>query len=124
MHELSICQALIEQVESIARAHSANQVESIVLRVGPLSGVVKDLLHHAYPVASSGTVAEGAELTIEELPIVVACTTCGAQTEAFANRLICGACGDWHTRLVSGDELLLARVELTQAAIPPSLQPS
>ena len=28
------------------------------------------------------------------------------------NRLICGACGDWHTQLLSGDELILESVEL------------
>jgi hydrogenase nickel incorporation protein HypA/HybF len=28
------------------------------------------------------------------------------------NRLLCGACGDWHTQVISGDELLLESVEL------------
>jgi hydrogenase nickel incorporation protein HypA/HybF len=43
----------------------------------------------------------------------VRCETCGAESVALPNRLVCGACGDWHTRLVSGDEMLLASVELT-----------
>jgi hydrogenase nickel incorporation protein HypA/HybF len=28
------------------------------------------------------------------------------------NRLICSDCGDWHTQILSGDELLLESVEL------------
>jgi hydrogenase nickel incorporation protein HypA/HybF len=28
------------------------------------------------------------------------------------NRLLCGACGDWHTQVIGGDELLLESVEL------------
>jgi hydrogenase nickel incorporation protein HypA/HybF len=112
VHELSICQAMLTQVEGIAREHSAQSVTRITLRVGSLSGVDPELLRHAFPLASAGTVAEGAELCTETLPLRVHCRTCGAQTEAAANRLLCGVCRDYRTDLVSGDELLLASVEL------------
>jgi hydrogenase nickel incorporation protein HypA/HybF len=37
------------------------------------------------------------------------------------NRLTCAACGDWHTRVISGDELLLESVELeTTPALAPN----
>lgn len=111
MHELAICQALIQQVEDIARAHPGKQVEVIKVQIGPLSGVEAPLLKHAYPVASAGTVAEGATLVIETLPIKVRCRTCSAETEATANRLLCAECGDFHTELISGDEMLLASIE-------------
>jgi hydrogenase nickel incorporation protein HypA/HybF len=113
MHELSVCQSLLEQVERIAADHGAERVERIRVRIGPLSGVEADLLRSAYPLAAAGTIAEGAELDIEPAPVLVHCVTCGAETEATPNRLLCGACGDWHTRLVSGDELLLASLELS-----------
>lgn len=114
MHELSVCQALIEQVENVARTNDAATVSRIVLRIGPLSGVEPQLLAQAFPLARAGTVAEHAELEIESLPIRVKCEQCGAETDASANRLLCGACGDWHTQLLSGDELLLASVELAR----------
>jgi hydrogenase nickel incorporation protein HypA/HybF len=57
-------------------------------------------------------VAEAAQLVIEKLPIRVRCESCGAETAAEPNKLVCGTCGDWHTRLLSGDEMLLASVEL------------
>ena len=110
MHELSVCLSLLDQVERIAREHGADRVERILLRIGPLSGVEAPLLANAYPLAAAGTIAEHATLDIEPAPIRVKCTVCGAETEP--NRLICGACGDWHTRLVSGDEMLLANLEL------------
>ena len=112
MHELSICQALISQVEDIARQHHAEAVRIVNVRIGPLSGVEPVLLEQAYPLASAGTVAEASTLVIEKLPIRVRCTHCGAETPAEANRLVCGECGDWHTQLLSGDEVLLASVEL------------
>ena len=112
MHELSVCQALLGQVEAIAQEHRAKGVEKIVLRIGPLAGVEPRLLQEAFPIARAGSVAATAELQIEILPIKVRCESCGAESEAAANRLLCGACGDWHTQLISGDELLLASVEM------------
>lgn len=113
MHELSVCQALLAQVEQLARDHQAQRVERIVLRIGPLAGVEPRLLQDAFPLARAGSVAADAELVIEALPLTVRCKSCGAETAAQPNRLICGSCGDWHTQLLSGDELLLASVELT-----------
>jgi len=112
MHELAICQALMNQVESIAAERNASSVVSIVVGMGPLSGVEAQLLKHAYPVASAGTVAEGAELVIENLPVRIKCTECGNESDALPNKLVCKACGDWRTTLISGDELILMRVEL------------
>ncbi len=112
MHELSVCQALLAQVENIATEHAAKGVERIVLRIGPLAGVEPRLLQDAFPIAGAGSRAADAELVIEALPLKVRCDSCGAESDAAPNRLVCGACGDWHTRLISGDELLLASVEL------------
>jgi len=115
MHELSLCQALLTQVEQLAIQHSATQVTRIRLIIGPLAGVEATLLQHAYPLAALGTCAEQAELVIETTPIRVTCLDCGAVTPATANRLSCGACGSVTTQLLSGDELLLAQVEMTQS---------
>lgn len=122
MHELSVCQGLLDQVTGIARRNPATDVQRIRLRIGPLSGVEPQLLEQAFSLARAGTVAENAELAIETLAVRVRCETCGTETEASANRLLCGACGDWHTKLVSGDELLLVSVELIQNEIQNEVQ--
>ena len=112
MHELAICQALMEQVETIAEERDARNVISIVIAMGPLSGVEVQLLKNAYPIASAGTVAQDAELVIEHLPIKVRCNQCGSESDALPNKLTCKQCGDWRTTLISGDEMMLMRVEL------------
>lgn len=113
MHELSVCQALIEQVESLATQNEAERALSIELRIGPLSGVEPELLRQAYPPAAAGTLADGAELIIREQPVRVRCNDCGAETDATPNRLLCGSCGGWRTQLLQGDELLLAKIEFS-----------
>ncbi|MCW8825744.1 MAG: hydrogenase maturation nickel metallochaperone HypA [Gammaproteobacteria bacterium] len=112
MHELSICQALIEQVEQIAIEHSALCVTDIYLTIGPLSGVEPHLVEQAFPIAAAGTVAEKAKLTIDKSPVKVYCESCGTETIVAANRLLCGECGTWQTQLRGGDEMILQRVEL------------
>jgi len=121
MHELSVCQALVRQLRDIAREQHAIRITRVIVQIGPLSGVEPELLRHAYPIASAGSPAADAALVLEPLPIRVHCENCGADSDASANRLLCGVCGDYRTRLISGDELLLASVELeadvTSAAV-------
>lgn len=112
MHELSVCLSLLEQVQAIAAERGAHQVTRIELKVGPLSGVESALLRSAWPMASAGTIAVDAELIIDEADIVVRCNACEAETAALANRLVCGDCGDFHTTVISGDEMILQSVEL------------
>ncbi len=112
MHELSVCQGMLDQVKTLARQHKASGVSRIIIRIGPLSGIEPALLQQAFPLARAGTVAETAELVIETLPVRVHCQTCGHDSDAKVNRLLCAHCGGYQTRLISGDELLLASVEL------------
>lgn len=112
MHELAVCQALIEQVEDLAVEHSAVGVSTIVVRIGPLSGIEEPLLKQAYDIARAGTVAARADLITETAPLIIHCGDCDHEAEVAPSRLVCPVCGNWRTTLVSGDELLLARLEL------------
>lgn len=112
MHELAVCQGLMQQVHRVAERERAKRVTSITLQIGPLSGVEAPLLQEAFPIAAAGSLAEGAELLVERTPILVECLECGAHSEAKPNKLVCGQCGDWRTRLLSGEEMLLKSLEL------------
>ena len=112
MHELAVAQALVEQVDAVIDQHQASNAALIRVRIGPLAGVVPELLASAFPLAAAGSRMEHATLDFALTPITVHCQTCGADTEAAMNRLICGDCGDWRTQILSGDELLLESVEL------------
>ena len=104
--------SLLEQVDAIAAERQASRVTRIELDIGPLSGVEPELLRNAYPIAVAGTLAETAELVINDTAVIVRCTSCQAESEAAPNRLVCGECGDFRTRIASGDEMILRSVEL------------
>lgn len=104
--------ALLQQVERIAAERGARRVTRISLDLGPLSGVEADLLKRAYPLAVAGSIADGAELVVNEAELVVECSECDSRTAVPPNRLICGQCRSFRTRVVAGDELLLRSIEL------------
>ena len=90
-------------------------MQSVKLRIGPLSGVEKMLLEHAYPFASAGTILEDSILEIEPTLLKVHCQACDSESEAEPHLLTCSVCGSGLTRVVSGEELTLMSVELITA---------
>jgi hydrogenase nickel incorporation protein HypA/HybF len=112
MHEMSICQALLTQVANIALEHNAVAVERIFIQIGPLAGVEPALLEQAFSFARAGGCAADAVLSIESTDVSISCLACGAQSQTPPNRLLCGVCGGYRTRILAGDELRLRRVEL------------
>jgi hydrogenase nickel incorporation protein HypA/HybF len=114
VHELAVCQGLIDQIEHVARAQHASTVHAVVVAVGALSGVEAELLQAAFVIARAGTVAAQAQLRVDSLPVRVACEACGQCTEVPVNRLLCPGCGTWRVRVVGGEELTLMQVELSR----------
>ncbi len=115
MHELSLCMDVIDQVTALAAEHNARAVSSITVRIGVLSGVEPLLLESAFAFAQTDTIAAHCRLVTETIPATVECMDCGAESEVAPPMLRCGACGSANTRLLSGDELTLASVELAVA---------
>lgn len=116
MHELAVCQDIITQVERLAAEYRAESIYRIILEIGPLSGVEPALLEAAFPIASAGSVASEALLEITSIPVTIRCNICHETSQALPAKLVCEHCGSWQTSLVSGDEMLLKRVEMDAPA--------
>ena len=82
MHELSIVEALIDQVErELDRAGQRGRVLRLELSIGRLSGVNPESVRFAFGLLASGTIVEDAEIVIEEPKAVCQCHACNARTE-------------------------------------------
>jgi hydrogenase nickel incorporation protein HypA/HybF len=110
MHEYSLVQALLQRVETEARARNASAVHRITVCIGPLAGVERELFATAYQLCRPGTLCHDAELAITGEEIMWCCNACGA-TIPEGSVLTCPTCG-WPARLVGGDALTLERIEL------------
>lgn len=89
------------------------KVFAIHLKLGRLSGVVKDALLFSYEIACQGTALEGSQLVIEEVPVVVYCPTCRAETPlASLQNFCCAACGAPTSEVLRGKELEVVALEI------------
>jgi hydrogenase nickel incorporation protein HypA/HybF len=116
VHELSICQSLIDQLTALTHSNSAVGVAQAEVEVGVLSGVEARLLESAFEIARVGTVAENARLETRVVEPRVRCLRCGAESDVTIHDLRCLQCQNAQTKLLRGQDLILARVELVMAA--------
>jgi hydrogenase nickel incorporation protein HypA/HybF len=66
MHELSIAISIVELASEEAERHSPARVEAVHLKLGALSGVVKDALLFSWDLACQDTPIAGCRLAIED----------------------------------------------------------
>jgi hydrogenase nickel incorporation protein HypA/HybF len=108
MHELGITQEILAVVSE--RSEGA-RVRRVVLEIGKLTAILPDALRFCFEVCSAGTVAEGAELEIDELPGRARCRQCGAEVQ-FDQPFGRCACGSSDLDWLSGEELRIKEMEV------------
>lgn len=115
MHELSIALSIIEGATEEAQRYGGAKVNAVHLKLGPLSGVVKDALLFSYELACEGTLLEGSQLIIEETTASVFCPRCEAEhVLPSIQQLCCPICGALSSRVVQGRELELVALEIVE----------
>jgi hydrogenase nickel incorporation protein HypA/HybF len=110
MHEYSIVDALLRQIDAEARRIDATRVHRVELKIGELAGIEPELLALAFEVYREETICAGAELTIHPQPARWSCPACGTDAPAGVN-LRCRQCQTPLT-LAEGDEIILERLEM------------
>jgi hydrogenase nickel incorporation protein HypA/HybF len=111
VHEMSIAQSLLEIVLEAGQQHQLKQVKTIRLQVGEMAAVVPESLTFCFNLISENTIAAGAELEIENIPVVARCSDCGTLFEVENLSFICPQCQAPAIELVSGREMSLLNIE-------------
>ncbi|MFP5363879.1 MAG: hydrogenase maturation nickel metallochaperone HypA [Thermoleophilia bacterium] len=120
MHELSLAEGILAVVEEHA---GGRRVARVDVRVGRLRQVVPGALTFAFGLVAQQTVADGAELVLEQVPASGDCRTCARHTELPRFPLRCAACGGLDVEIVSGEELCVESLEVTDAQPVPEEAP-
>ena len=111
MHELALCQAI---VDTVSRHAEGRRVERVEVRIGHLRQVVPDSLMFSWELLTDGTDLSGCALAVDHVPAVVECRACGGATRLDLPILVCGTCGSTDVDLVSGQEFLIASIDRAQ----------
>jgi hydrogenase nickel incorporation protein HypA/HybF len=120
MHELSIAMGIVEAAADEARQRGV-RVSAVHLRLGALSGVVKDALLFCYDVACQDTALEGTRLIVEEVPVVVFCPQCRDRRMLSSIQcFLCPECGAPTGEILQGKELEVFALEVEEQEIAQS----
>ena len=117
MHELSIAMSIVELAEEEAESRGV-QIDAVHLRLGVFSGVAKGALLSCYEMACENTPLQGSRLVVEEVPLVIFCSSCRAQRPLSSVQLLCcPECGTPCSEIVQGKELEVVALEI-QECVP------
>ncbi len=112
MHEMAITQGIIDASVPEAKRHGAKRILEIRLRIGEFSGVFPEYIQEYFNIASRGTLAEGAKLIIDRIPITIRCNDCGYEGEIPKRKIHCPECGSAGIKLLSGKEYYVDSLEV------------
>ena len=115
LHELSIALGIVDLAcEHINRFERA-RLAAVHLRLGLLSGVVREALVFSFDAASAGTSAEGARLQIEDVPVTVWCPACLEERPLrHISRRECPQCGAIAAEVIRGADMEVVALEIIE----------
>lgn len=112
MHEYSIAQSIMQIILAEAEKAKARKILKVSLSIGDLTGVFPDSLSFCFELLSKGTIAEGAKLTIEKVPIRGYCPHCNKAFLIEDNQYFCQHCKNLKIELTTGRELQIDHLEI------------
>lgn len=124
MHEYSLAQGIVQTVVEVAREHNATKIKKVEVTAGEFSMINFEQLEFAFGIASEGTIAEGAELLIEEEKGKIECEECQYQGPIeqaiqemdhfivdLSNIFECPNCHSNRTKIVGGRDVYVKNIE-------------
>ena len=112
MHEYSIVQALMEQVETLAEENNANEVKKVIVKIGKMSGVEPHLLEIAFNTFKEKTVCDSSEFIMNIQPLTILCEKCEIQSELEKPHYCCPHCSSLDVKVVDGEDMFLMSLEM------------
>lgn len=104
MHEVGYVESLLPVLE---RRAAGRTVTRLGVRAGVLHRLVPASFQQAFDLVAAGTVAEGASVELEQVPVRLRCLGCGAEGDHHDPPPLCPACGAGSVVHAGGDDFIL-----------------
>ena len=112
MHELSLCQSVVEIIEQQAQQHGVQRVTGVWLEIGALSCVEESAVRFSFDIVCQNTVAQGCALHIVYRPAQAWCWDCSQAVEIAQHDAHCPQCQGMNLRVDAGDSLRVKSIEV------------
>lgn len=112
MHEYSVVQALMEQIEELAAQNQATVVTKIIVKIGVMSGVEPHLLEVAFETFKEKSICEKADFIMNVQPLILHCQSCDRHSEVANPHYCCPHCQSLDVRVDDGEDMYLMSVEM------------
>jgi hydrogenase nickel incorporation protein HypA/HybF len=112
MHEMSIIQNILDDVEQSLSKAEYSKVINIKIKVGEFIALDPSSLQFCYKALTNGTKFENTELLIEIIPLTGICNNCKQQININNFLFVCGECASDNIEIISGQELILSEINV------------
>lgn len=112
MHEMSLCEGVMQVIEGAAAQQGFSKVEVVRLEIGNLAGVELESMRFCFDAITRDGIAEGARLEIIEVPGQAWCLPCGKTVTVKQRFDACPECGSYQLQVTGGDELRIKDLEV------------
>ena len=112
MHELPVTESILTIALRHAGEAGAARITDVYLVIGDLSSIVDDSVQFYWDIISEGTIAAGARLHFQRLPITLLCLQCDHHYTPAQDDFACPQCGSERVKIDQGEEFYLDSVEI------------
>ncbi|MBY9020580.1 MAG: hydrogenase maturation nickel metallochaperone HypA [Candidatus Lokiarchaeota archaeon] len=121
MHEFSFAYNIFKVAEATAVKNNAKKITEVHLEIGQLTLIVPELLKRSFEMATSGSMAEGAELVIDMTPGKIKCRDCGKESSVTLDEeshltglqlFQCKHCQSKDTEIIDGKKANIKNIKI------------
>ncbi len=115
MHELPVMNSILDIVIKHAKMNNVNKVMKIYLKVGVMCDLEEKWMQHYFNYVSEKSVAEGAALDIERIPVKMQCNACSKTFEPDIKKeekIVCPECSKDKFTIVAGNKYFIGNMEV------------
>lgn len=112
MHEMSLCEGILNILQKQSKIDQYSTVKTVVLEIGRLSSIEPDALRFAFSVVMKGSIAENARLNIIDIAGQAWCLHCQKQVVINQRYDGCPLCGGYPLQITEGQQMRIKELEV------------
>ncbi len=112
MHEMSLCEGVLQVLQKEAQTQHFARVKKVWLEIGELSSVEVEAMRFCFDAVMQGSLADGAALEIVCVPGQAWCMQCAEAVNVKQRFDECPYCGSYQLQVTSGDEMKIKELEV------------